>query len=155
MWTAPAIAAIVGVLLGLLMLLAGLGGVINPAARVRAVREFAQSSGLQLIGGMMAFVMGAVVVTTVPLSSDLFGICITVLGWLMLLKGALLLVWGDGFMGISRGVNERTLPVLSWVMTILGAVLFIAALQNLRAETAAAVMEPVAEADPIVAAPAQ
>ena len=155
MWTAPAIAAIVGVLLGLLMLLAGLGGVINPAGRVRAVREFAQSCGLQLIGGMMAFVMGAVVVTTVPLSSDLFGICITVLGWLMLLKGALLLVWGDGFMGISRGVNERTLPVLSWVMTILGAVLFIAALQNLRAETAAAMMEPVAEAEPATAVPTQ
>ena len=113
MWTAPAIAAIVGVMLGLLMLLAGLGGVINPAARVRAVREFAQSSGLRLLGGMMAFVMGAVVVATVPLSSDLFGICITVLGWLMLIKGAFLLLWGDGFMGIGRGVNGRTLPALS------------------------------------------
>lgn len=155
MWTAPAIAAIVGVFLGLAMLLIGLGGVINPAARVRAVREFSQSSGLQLLGGMMAFIMGAVVVVTVPLSNDLFGICITVLGWLMLMKGAFLVLWGDGFMGIARGVNERTLPMLSWAMTILGAVLFVAALQNLRTETAAAMVESAVEAPTSVTAPTQ
>lgn len=158
MWTAPAIAAIVGVLLGLLLLLAGLGGVINPASRMRAIREFAQSSGMQLLGGMMAFVMGAAVVTIVPLSDNLFGICITVLGWLMLVKGALLLVWGDGYMGMARGINDRTLPVFSWVMTILGAILFITALQNLRSEAGAeaeAMVAPSPEADQSVAAPAQ
>ncbi len=155
MWTAPAIAAIVGVLLGLLMLFAGLGGVINPAARIRAVHEFARSSGLQLLGGMMAFIMGAVVVATVPLSDDLFGICITVLGWLMLVKGAFLLLWGDGYMGIARGINDRTLPVLSWVMTILGGILFVAALQNLRVETAAVVAEPLVAAAVTAPAPTQ
>ena len=94
MWTAPAIAAIIGVLLGLLLLMAGLGTVINPAGRVRAVRELGASGALQIIGGMLSFVVGAAVVIMVPLSQDLFAIGVTVMGWVMLLKGALMLLWG-------------------------------------------------------------
>ena len=141
MWTAPAIAAIIGVLLGLLMLMTGLGTVINPGSRVRAVREFGASGGLQILGGMLAFALGAAVVIMVPMAQDLFSICITVLGWIMLLKGALLLLWGEGLMEMAAGIGERAMPIFGWGMTIAGAALFIVGLNALRAETAAAMGE--------------
>lgn len=153
MWTAPAIAAILGVLLGLLMLMSGLGSVINPAGRVRAVREFAASPGLQLVGGMLAFVMGSAVVVMVPLSHDLFAICVTVLGWIMLLKGALLILWGDGYLTMAKDIGDRAMPVFGWLMTLAGAALFVTALNELRAETAiatsAAVAAPMAPSAPM------
>lgn len=144
MWTAPAIAAIIGVLLGLMMLMMGLGTVISPGSRVRAIREFAASGGLQLLGGMLSFVVGAAVVIMVPMSRDLFGICVTVLGWIMLLKGGLLLLWGDGMMEMAGGIGERAMPIFGWALTIAGAVLFIAALGKLGEETKAAMAEEAA-----------
>ena len=144
MWTAPAIAAIIGVLLGLLLLMAGLGTVINPAGRVRAVRELGASGALQIIGGMLSFVVGAAVVIMVPLSQDLFAICVTVLGWIMLLKGALMLLWGDGLMDLAGGIGERAMPIFGWAMAIAGAALFVAALSALGEATQAAMVEQVA-----------
>ena len=144
MWTAPAIAAIIGVLLGLMMLMMGLGTVISPGSRVRAMREFGASGGLQLLGGMLSFVVGAAVVIMVPLSRDLFGICVTVLGWVMLLKGGLLLLWGDGMMEMAGGIGERAMPIFGWALTVGGAALFIAALGELGEATKAAKAEQAA-----------
>ena len=157
MWTAPAIAAIIGVLLGLLLLMTGLGTVINPGSRVRAVREFGASGGLQIMGGMLSFALGAAVVIMVPQSQDLFAICVTVLGWIMLLKGALLLLWGDGLMDMAADIGERAMPIFGWGMAIAGAALFIAALSALGAATEAAMAEQAAptasEASEVPAAP--
>jgi hypothetical protein len=147
MWTAPAIAAIIGVLMGLLMLLIGLGTVISPRSRVRALREFGASGGMQLVGGMLSFVVGAAVVIMVPLSNDMFAICVTVLGWAMLLKGALLLLWGDGMMEMAGGIGERAMPTFGWLLALAGAALFISALGELGDATKATMVE---QAAPVV-----
>ena len=134
MWTAPAIAALIGLFLGLLLLVSGLGTVINPAARVQAMREFSRSAGLQYLGGVIAFLLGAAIVVMVPLSDDLFSICVTILGWATLLKGVLLLLWSDGMQELAARLGEGAMPVIGWATTIIGAVLFIAAMSSLRSE---------------------
>lgn len=137
MTTGPAIAAILGVLLGLLMLLAGLGSVIDPAGRARALREIATSSAMQMLAGLLAFTLGAAVMILVPLNSDLFSIIITVLGWAMVLKGGLLLLWGEGYASLASQIGARAIPVAGWALTLLGAVLFVTSLGVLREQTEA------------------
>ena len=75
------------------------------------------------------------------------------LGWLMLLKGALLLLWGEGLMGFAHRLGEQAMPVIGWAMTLAGALLFITALNALGAATVAAMEEQAAPETP--AAPAE
>ncbi len=138
MWTVPAIAALIGIFLGLLLLVSGLGTVFHPRTRVQALREFAQSAALRYLGGVMAFLLGAAIVTMVPLSDDLFSIAVAVLGWAAMVKGVLLLLWDDGLVRVAHRMNAASMAILGWAGSFVGLLLFVMAVQTLRSETGAA-----------------
>ncbi len=82
LWLAQAI--------GLYLILIGLAGLANPRRWQAVIEEVRASPALQLIGGVLAFALGATIAILHSLLTDPLAIAVTLFGWAAMLKGALL-----------------------------------------------------------------
>ena len=83
LWLAQAI--------GLYLILIGLAGLANPRRWQAVIEEVRTSPALQLIGGVLAFTLGATIAILHSLLTDPLAIAVTLIGWAAMLKGALLI----------------------------------------------------------------
>ena len=83
LWLAQAI--------GLYLILIGLAGLANPRRWQAVIEEVRASPALQLIGGVLAFTLGATIAILHSLLTDPLAIAVTLIGWAAMLKGALLI----------------------------------------------------------------
>ncbi|MGA8221534.1 MAG: hypothetical protein WB780_07745 [Candidatus Acidiferrales bacterium] len=114
-------------LLGLYFLLVGLAMLAHRQATVEIVTALVRNAPLMFIGGLIALVAGlAIVLSHNVWSGGILPVIITIIGWIMLLKGALILFLPhDAAAGFFLGSlhYENLFPLYAAFSLILGAYL--------------------------------
>jgi len=88
--------------LGLYLILIGLSGLAAPQRWRAAMDDLAASPGLQMTMGVGVFAIGVAIAIAHSRLSDPLAIIVTVIGWLALLEGALLIVTPRPLLRIGR-----------------------------------------------------
>lgn len=87
---------------GLYSLAAGIGEFRQPGFWAGMVREVRASSAIQFLSGLVTITIGAAIYLVNPYDpTDILSILITVMGAFIFLEGAVILAYGDWFMGIA------------------------------------------------------
>lgn len=87
---------------GLYSLAAGIGEFRQPGFWAGMVREVRASSAIQFLSGLVTITIGAAIYLVNPYDpTDILSILITVMGAFIFLEGAVILAFGDWFMGIA------------------------------------------------------
>jgi hypothetical protein len=98
---------------------------LTGAARLAAVlADFERSPGLSFIAALFAIVLGLVLVMLHNLWTDPAAVVVTLLGWLVLFKGALILAAPEGLMKFASAASASAGTVRAWglVALVLAAV---------------------------------
>lgn len=92
---------IFAVAFGLYFIAVGIGIVLDRDAVQRLVTEFTGNVALSYLAGIMAFVVGATIIALHnDWSSRPLAIVVTALGWIVLVKGTLILAFRRQFLGV-------------------------------------------------------
>lgn len=88
--------------IGLYSLAAGIGELRQPGFWAGMVREVRASSAIQFLVGIVTITIGAAIYLTNPYDpTDILSILITVMGAFIFLEGAVIMAFGDWFMGMA------------------------------------------------------
>jgi hypothetical protein len=104
----------------------GLSMLFNKKWITVAVEEMVQNQGVMLLAGLVALIMGLVLVALNNIWTSGLPLLITILGWLTLLKGAVILIFPNFTTSYYRKVNKEN--VFFWgglIILILGILLFL------------------------------
>ncbi|MDD4909632.1 MAG: hypothetical protein PHR44_03010 [Candidatus Omnitrophica bacterium] len=110
---------------GLCYLILGVGFMFNRKAFQQVMDDFCKNAALVFYGGMLALVIGVVIILNHNIWVADWTVMITVIGWLALIKGIWIIILPNTvskFMQIYRD-NECLLAAHSALVLILGAVL--------------------------------
>lgn len=102
----------------------GLGMFLSPKYYKKMLGELTHATTLAYLGGTIALVIGVLIVTYHNAWEGNWTLIITLMGWLTLLKGVLLLMIPEPFIElISPLIKSRALPVVGAVALGLGLIL--------------------------------
>ncbi len=110
---------------GLLYIAVGLGMLINRAYYRKVLTDMTTNSALVMYGGAAAIVVGLVMVLNHNLWAGGWEIIITIIAWLALLKGILLLLAPKAMLGLTKMLTKNESVFVLWAVLalILGLVL--------------------------------
>lgn len=91
---------ILATIMGFELILVGAGIFFDRNVYQRLVTAFSGNIALGYLGGMLAFIVGAAIVALHNDWSGALAIAVTVVGWAALIKGALILVFPQQFLGV-------------------------------------------------------
>lgn len=87
--------------------------------------DLERSKGLTWLTGVVTFVLGAIIVGLYNVWSSDWQVVITIIGWLMILKGAFITLLPNSSMSFYRKVGSNALIVVAGIVAIIiGLVLF-------------------------------
>ncbi|HZC54598.1 MAG TPA: hypothetical protein VE396_00940 [Xanthobacteraceae bacterium] len=112
-------------LLGPLLLLPGLGMLLTPRLFKTMGTELVGSLTLIYLFGLIDLASGLAIVLTHNVWVANWRVIITLIGWLMLIRGAVRILLADRIMPYAKKLlgNKRLLPVSGGIMVLLGLVL--------------------------------
>jgi len=112
-------------LLGPLLLLTGAGIVLNPKSFRTIAGEVVRSVTLVYLFGFMDLAAGLAIVLTHNVWLASWRVLITLIGWLLLIRGAVRIVAPEIVMGYAAKVirNKQVIPSAGAVVGVLGLVL--------------------------------
>lgn len=113
--------------IGLYLILIGISGLSAPRRWRDAIEELARSPALTLVTGLLAFVIGVTIVITHRAFADPLSIVVTLIGYIALAKGALLIAVPGPLLKLGDWTLRFT-RVWAAVALILGVLLFYAGL---------------------------
>ncbi len=113
--------------IGLYLVLVGLSALVAPGRWRQVMDEFAASAALTLVTGVFVFILGIALVRIHWVLTDPLAIIVTVVGWIALFEGALLIVVPHLLLRIGKGVLPYT-TVWALLCLLLGILLGIAGL---------------------------
>ena len=117
------IANTLAVLMGSALVIVGIT-LFNKSYFNAVVTDLANSKGLLWLTGFITFVMGMVIVALYNVWSADWRVLVTVLGWLTVIKGALIMLFPSGMMLFYRRFLSNHLLTFSGIYAvILGALL--------------------------------
>jgi len=99
---------LVAQILGLVYVVIGLGMLINGAYYKKAFDELLKNSGFMLLGGMMALVVGFLIVSNHNVWVQDWTVLVTIIGWLALLKGVLIFLAPKFLIKLSSSILKKT-----------------------------------------------
>ncbi|MBL7106681.1 MAG: hypothetical protein ISS77_03630 [Phycisphaerae bacterium] len=110
---------------GIVYLAIGLGIIINPNHYRQMLVDFAANRAVMYLGGAMAFVVGFLLITFHNIWTAEWGVIITVIGWLALIKGLFIFLLPKMLMKACSYLekNTRLLIVESVLIIIFGGLL--------------------------------
>jgi len=110
---------------GLCYLIIGTGFIFNRKAFQQVMNDFCKNAAVVFYGGLMALVIGVVIVLTHNIWVANWTVMITIIGWIGLIKGIWIIVFPDTVSRFMQAYqkNENLLTVHSTCALILGAVL--------------------------------
>ena len=113
-------------LTGIVLFPLGLGWVIHPQVCKETIRDIAESRGMLLLSGLLALVMGYLILALHPTNS----VAVTILGWVALLKGLMLIVFPSVGMEITSVFRmlKGYFVVLPWLVLFVGGAALLAGL---------------------------
>ena len=80
-------------ILGLVYLAVGLGMIFSPGYYREKFEEMVKNASFMYLGGLLALVVGFLVITYHNIWENSWVVLVTIIGWLALLKGLLLLIF--------------------------------------------------------------
>jgi len=102
----------------------GLSMFLNKKWMATAVEEMIQNQGVIMLAGLVALVLGLVLVALNNIWTSGLPLFITILGWLTLIKGAIILLFPTFTVSYYKKVNKGNIFVWGgFVLLILGLVL--------------------------------
>ena len=109
----------------LIYLSVGIGILINPAFYKKLYKEFAESKTAMYFGGITALAVGYLIVTFHNTWTKDLSVIITVMGWLALIKGVLILIQPKIIIEITQALakKEGILKIQAVIIIILGLAL--------------------------------
>lgn len=111
-------------LLGPLLLLPGVGLLVNPRGFRTMASEVVGSVTLVYLFGLIDFAAGLAIVLVHNVRTVNWRVLITLIGWLLLIRGAARILITDTLMGYAKVIRKKQLyPVSGGVLVILGLVL--------------------------------
>jgi hypothetical protein len=112
-------------LLGPLLLLTGAGIVLNPKSFRTIAGEVVRSVTLVYLFGFMDLAAGLAIVLTHNVWAASWRVLITLIGWLLLIRGAVRIVAPEIVMGYAAKVirNKQVIPSAGAIVGVLGLVL--------------------------------
>ncbi len=93
-------------LLGLAYTAVGLGGLIKKDAYKRIIEGYADSTALLVSSGLLALTLGFLLVTFHNVWTMGWSVIITVVGWLVLIKGLMILIFPGFYAGASNSMRK-------------------------------------------------
>lgn len=112
----------IALLLGLYFLAAGLGLVIDTRGFAGIFNEFENSKALSFMAALSAFVIGAVIVAIHNLWTDPLAIFVTLVGWIALIKGILILAFPGliSLIGTVLPLTEKFIRAYGFFVLLIG-----------------------------------
>ncbi|MHC5059976.1 MAG: hypothetical protein ACYTFK_02680 [Planctomycetota bacterium] len=112
-------------IISLVYLSVGIGILINPGFYKKLFEDFAESASALYLGGIMAIVVGYLIVAFHNTWTRDLSVIITIIGWIALVKGILILVLPKIIIALSRAMlkNGCFLKIEAVVIVILGLAL--------------------------------
>ena len=133
MTTATVLTLHLSMLFGLYELATGLGSLTGRLRWDALIDEIARPPALVLITGLVTFTIGATLVSIHNLWTDALAVVVTLIGWLALIEGLILLAAPGPFLAAVRPLARWQRP-LSLAAAVFGALLIIAGFTG-RVET--------------------
>jgi hypothetical protein len=121
MTTAIPLTLHLAVLIGLYDLAAGLAGFTDAIKWGAVLDEFEASPALTFVTGFMAFVIGGALILAHNIWTDPIAIIVSLIGWVALIEGLLIMVIPRPFLGFSRSLvtNQRAVSALAIIVGVL------------------------------------
>jgi uncharacterized protein YjeT (DUF2065 family) len=116
---------VLGNIYGVVFTVVGLGLLVRPGHFRTLVRDMVSSPGLLFLGGVLALIVGSLVVTLHNVWSGGWVVIITVFGWMGLLKGITLTLFPQAMMGMTTAMVAKPMLMRAWgvIALILGLVM--------------------------------
>ncbi|MBN1269724.1 MAG: hypothetical protein JXB04_09065 [Kiritimatiellae bacterium] len=116
---------LIGRLLAVVYLFAGLGFLVRPAYYRKMLENMLTNYAMLYLSGIMATVIGALIVMYHNTWSASWTVIITIIGWLALIKGASLVILPDLALKKYEKMlkNEKLIPVYGIIALVFAAVL--------------------------------
>jgi len=110
---------------GLCYLIIGTGFLFNRKAFQRVMEDFCKNAAVVFYGGLLALVMGVVIILTHNIWVANWTVMITIIGWAGFIKGIWIIVFPNSVSEFMQAYqkNKNLLIVNPIIMLILGAVL--------------------------------
>ena len=113
-------------ILGIVFVVMGLSMLCNKKGLAKVIEDMLLNKGLMWLAGFMALAMGAIMIAFNNIWTSGLPLFITILGWLALIKGILILVFPGFSISFYRKMNKGNIFVWAGVIVfILGLVLLL------------------------------
>ncbi len=113
--------------IGLYMILVGVSALVRPALWAQVMDEFAASAALPLVTGVFTFALGVTLIFAHSVLTDPLAIAVTAVGWIALLKGAMLIVVPHLSQRLGRW-SVRFIRIWAVLVLVLGLLIGLAGL---------------------------
>ncbi|MFS2317030.1 hypothetical protein RMQ97_03735 [Maricaulis sp. D1M11] len=109
-------------LLGLYFTASGVGTLINPANATKMAVELRDAAFLRFLFGVLAFLVGGIILAIQIDHSSVRGIAVTVFGWLALIQGLTLIALPGPLVNLLTSLTTHPLMLrgVALVLTVLG-----------------------------------
>ena len=105
----------------LVYLTVGVGMLINPGFYKKLFTDFCESAAVMYLGGIMALAIGYLILAFHNTWTKDLSVIITVIGWLALVKGVLILVQPKMMIALTKAMlKENLLKIEAIVVILLG-----------------------------------
>ena len=105
----------------LMYLAVGVGMLINPGFYKKLFTDFCESAAVMYLGGIMALAIGYLILAFHNTWTKDLSVIITVIGWLALVKGVLILVQPKMMIALTKAMlKENLLKIEAIVVILLG-----------------------------------
>lgn len=111
-------------LIGLIYFLVGLGLLLNPKYYKKAFKGFVKHKTMLFVSSLFALIVGFLIVCFHNFWLFDWPIIITIIGWLALVKGIMILIMPEFFMKIAGHFIKKDFTGWAIIVTILGVFLF-------------------------------
>ncbi len=108
-------------LFSLVYLAIGIGMLISPVFYKKLFTDFCENAAVMYLGGIMALVIGYLILAFHNTWTKDLSVIITVIGWLALVKGILILVRPKMMIALTKAMlKENTLKIMATWVILLG-----------------------------------
>lgn len=100
----------------------GIGILINPAFYKKLFEDFIESASALYLGGIMALVVGYLILAFHNTWTKDLSVIITIIGWIALIKGIVILVWPKIIIALAGAMTKKAgvLKIEAVAVIILG-----------------------------------
>ncbi len=114
-------------IIGPVMVVSAVAVLLNLHAYPRLVEEYSKSASLCYLGGFMALLMGLVILQFHHIWELRWPVLITIIGWLCVVKGAVLMIIPGTMLTVLHSLTATSLPLMvsSLISLCIGAFLTI------------------------------